>query len=118
MGVFVQGPLFKGKGCIRYVWPFCAHQILTHTVVITPAPGKSAAEVEVHMQPSPYLSTFVEFVDTGKLIVVRGRFSRTRAFECSASLAGWFLWRITGRSMPVARPMTRPKSANKRTIKG
>mmetsp|Transcript_24294 Transcript_24294/g.46103 ORF Transcript_24294/g.46103 Transcript_24294/m.46103 type:complete len:895 (+) Transcript_24294:145-2829(+) len=62
--------LFEGKGCVRYGWPFCAHQILTHTVAIAPAPGLLDTEAELHYPKGTLYSTNLEFLGTGRCTLI------------------------------------------------
>eukprot|EP00241_Pyramimonas_parkeae_P017353 CAMPEP_0114308964 /NCGR_PEP_ID=MMETSP0059-20121206/18372_1 /TAXON_ID=36894 /ORGANISM="Pyramimonas parkeae, Strain CCMP726" /LENGTH=623 /DNA_ID=CAMNT_0001432707 /DNA_START=76 /DNA_END=1945 /DNA_ORIENTATION=+ len=60
----------EGKGCIRYDWPFCKHQIMTHKVVITPAPGLEPHQAELHLKGGLYYNTYLEFIGTGAVYMV------------------------------------------------
>lgn len=66
-----QGPLFQGKTCIRFSWPFCARQLLTHTVVVAPAPSVAAHQAEWHLPPGMFYSRYLQFSGSGMLHLVR-----------------------------------------------
>mmetsp|Transcript_43367 Transcript_43367/g.81281 ORF Transcript_43367/g.81281 Transcript_43367/m.81281 type:complete len:903 (-) Transcript_43367:287-2995(-) len=65
-----DGPLFRGKECVRFSWPFCSHQLLTHTVVVAPAPGLTAEQAEWHFAPGMFYVSCLQFTATGKIITV------------------------------------------------
>mmetsp|Transcript_42942 Transcript_42942/g.81898 ORF Transcript_42942/g.81898 Transcript_42942/m.81898 type:complete len:874 (+) Transcript_42942:317-2938(+) len=65
-----EGPLFEGKLCVRFSWPFCAHQLLTHKVAVAPAHGLTADEAEWHLAPGMFYSTYLQFTGTGQLHVI------------------------------------------------
>mmetsp|Transcript_43754 Transcript_43754/g.81807 ORF Transcript_43754/g.81807 Transcript_43754/m.81807 type:complete len:948 (+) Transcript_43754:128-2971(+) len=60
-----ESPLFAGRGCMRYSWPFCHHQVLTHKVAAAPAPGLLPHEAELHYPTGTEYSTYFEFVGEG-----------------------------------------------------
>mmetsp|Transcript_46952 Transcript_46952/g.87487 ORF Transcript_46952/g.87487 Transcript_46952/m.87487 type:complete len:356 (+) Transcript_46952:186-1253(+) len=65
-----EGPVFLGRGCMRYNWPFCAHQVLTHTVAVAPAPGLTASQAEWHWPFRTNYDTYLEFADTGRIQLI------------------------------------------------